>query len=32
MKFTYIVDAEWKKKTIKIKNQKNCPENKPYFQ
>ena len=29
MKFTYIVDAEWKKKPKKIKNQKNPPKNKP---
>ena len=32
MKFTNIVDAESKKKAKKIKNQKNCPENKSYFQ
>ena len=30
MKFTYIVDADWKKKTKKNKkSKKNRPENKP---
>ena len=32
MKFTYIVDADWKKKTKKNKKSKKLLENKSYYQ